>query len=355
MRQRSIPNHRFIFVALVVAILAPEVIAEVLYVDSTNGNDTNPGTWEKPLKTISKVAKLVNSSKKPGPTTIKVAPGVYALAETVVFENNRPYTEEKRLIIEATVLPDEPQWKPALMPVILSTEDPRKPGEFDKLTETYSMKVKISHVTVQGLKFLGNPLLKNWHCCIERTGEKLNDLLVTQCMFVGDKDSFDVYCPVIATGHKFVVDHCIFHNCHASAVFWDGPEGISGRNNVMRYCIVDGGFISGVWTCQTSDDFEFHHNIITDTEYFWMRKRGDHQKYKIDKCVIVGNKHWSGYGVASGPTGQTGSEVIYKEKNVAKEGQVVLVKDKTTRNYLHVVPGTLGSDLGAGLFKKISL
>ena len=58
--------------------------------------------------------------------------------------------------------------------------------------------------------------------------------------------------------------------------------------------------------------------------------------------------------MASGPTGQTGPEVAYEEKNIIKEGQVVLVKDKTTRNYLHVVPGTLGSDIGAGLFKKIN-
>jgi hypothetical protein len=352
MRHRCILNYRFIFVALVFAIFSPGVIAEVLFVDSTNGNDINPGTKEKPLKTISKAAKLVNSSTKPGPTTIKVAPGVYALAETVVFENNRPYTEEKRLIIEATVLPDEPQWKPALMPVILSAEDPRKTGESDKLTETYSIKVKISHVTVQGLKFLGNPLLKNWHCCIERIGEKLNDLVVRQCVFVADRDGLNIYCATLATGDRFIVDHCIFKDCGACIVFWDGLEEIGGNGCTMRYCIVDSAYTSGVWTCQTAEDFEFHHNIINGSEYFWMRKHGDLQRYKIEKCVVIGNKYWSGYGVASGPTGQTGPEVIYKEKNVVKEGQVVLVKDKTSRNYLHVVPGTSGSDLGAGLFKK---
>ncbi len=46
MRQRGILNYRFIFVALVVAILAQGVIAEVLYVDSTNGiskGDTKNG------------------------------------------------------------------------------------------------------------------------------------------------------------------------------------------------------------------------------------------------------------------------------------------------------------------------
>jgi hypothetical protein len=190
------------------------------------------------------------------------------------------------------------------------------------------------------------------HCCIERIGEKLNDLVVRQCVFAGNKDGLNIYCATLATGDKFIVDHCIFKDCGACVVFWDGREEIGGHDCTMRYCIVEGAYTSGAWTCQTDIDFNFHHNIITNSEYFWMRKRGDHQKYKIDKCVIVGNKHWSGYGVASGPISQTGPEVSYNEKNITKEGQVVLVKDKNKRDYLHVMPGTFGSDLGAGLFKK---
>ena len=60
----------------------------------------------------------------------------------------------------------------------------------------------------------------------------------------------------------------------------------------------------------------------------------------------------AGYDNAGGPTGQTGAEVTYQEKNILKTGEVMLVKDKRARNYLHPVAGTLGSDLGAGLFKK---
>jgi hypothetical protein len=68
--------------------------------------------------------------------------------------------------------------------------------------------------------------------------------------------------------------------------------------------------------------------------------------------VITNNKHYSGYGVGSGPTGPTGPEITYSEKNVVKEGDVVLEQKKTSRNYLHTVPGALGSELGAGLFKN---
>lgn len=349
MGQRNIMNYWFIFAVLTVAIFGANVIAEVLYIDAKNGNDANPGTKEKPLRTIGKAAVMVGGKTEPGPTTIKIAPGVYNLTKVVVFENTRSYTKEKRLTIEATVLPDNPNWKPQLMPVILSTEDTGKP---DVLTETCGLQIKISHVTIRGLKFLGSPLLNNWYNPVSRIGENLEDLLVTQCMFIGDRDSFDIYCPIIATGNKLVVDHCIFRNCHASVVFWDGMEGVGSKNNIMRYCIVDGGLISGVWTCQTAEDFEFHHNIITRTEYFWMRKSGDQQKYQLHDCIVTGNRYYSGYGNAGGPTGQTGSEVTFEEKTVTRKGEVVLEKNKRARSYLHPVPGTLGSDLGAGLFKK---
>ena len=240
------------------------------------------------------------------------------------------------------------------MPIILSSEDPRKPENLNAHTETFSIKVQINHVTIQGLKFLGNPLSNNWHACIERVGKNMDDLVITQCMFVGDNDGMNIYCPVLATGDRFVVDHCIFKNCHASAVFWDGPGGISGKNCAMRYCIVDSAYISGVWTCQTAEDFEFHHNVITNGEYFWMRKRGDRQKYRIDNCVIIGNKYFSGYGTAAGPTGQTGQDVSFEENGIIKKGVVHFEIDKKSRGYIHVPKGSIGNELGAGLFKKNS-
>jgi hypothetical protein len=342
----------FCFVGLVLAMLTQNVIAETLYVDGRSGNDVNPGTNEKPLRTIGRAAAMVNSKTEGGPTTIKIAPGVYNLTECVVFENTRPYTEQSRLVIEATILPDDPNWKPALMPVILSTEDPRKSEKLDGRTETYSLQIKISHVTVRGLKFLGNPLLNNWHCCVSRIGKNLDDLVVTQCMFVGERDGLDIYCATLATGDRFVLDHNIFHNCHACVVFWDGPENVPGKGCATRYCIMDGAYISGVWTCQTKEDFEFHHNIVTGSEYFWMRKGGDKQRYQLHDCIVTENRYYSGYGVESGPTGQTGPEVTYDEENITKEGKIVLEKNKEARNYLHVAGGTVGSELGAGLFRK---
>jgi hypothetical protein len=338
---------------LAVAVLTTSALAETIYVDGRSGSDKNPGTKDNPVRTVGRAAEMVNGSTEPGPTTIKIAPGIYSLNESVEFNSNRPYTEKERLVIEAVVLPDDPQWKPALMPVILSIEDPRKQGGLDGLTATYGIKIAASHVTIRGLKFLGNPLSRNWHNCISRIGDNLEDLLVTQCMFVGDNNVIDIYSAVLATGDGFVVDHCIFRNCHGCTVFWDGPLSIAGKGCSMRYCIVDGAYIAGVWTCRTAEDFEFHHNIITRSDYFWMRERIDNpRKYRLHDCVVTNNKNYSGYGVEMGPTGLTGAEVAYEERNIIKQGAIVLENDKRVRNYLHPVAGSPGSDLGAGLFNK---
>lgn len=350
-------NHKkrlkLFITVLVIAIFTTNAPAETLYVDARSGDDKNPGTKEKPVQTVGRGAEIVNSSTEQGPTTIKIAPGIYNLTESLEFSGTGQYTENERLVIEATVLPDDPQWKPALMPIILSTEDPRKQVNLDGLSGTYGIKIAVSHVTIRGIKFLGNPLSRNWHNCISRIGDNLDDLLVTQCMFIGDRDVMGIYSAVLATDDGFVVDHCIFRNCHACTVFWDGPQGIAGENCAMRYCIVDGAYISGVWTCQTAEDFEFHHNIITRSDYFWMRKKIDNpRKYRLYDCVITSNENFSGYGVESGPTGLTGAEVTYEEQNIIKQGTVVLNKDKKSRNYLHPVAGSPGSDLGAGLFIK---
>jgi hypothetical protein len=343
----------FLLVTLSVVFLSSVAFSQVVYVDGLAGGDENTGTSEKPVRTLRRAAEIVNGGKEAAPTMVKIAPGIYNLTESVTFGSARPYSAESRLVIEASILPDDPQWKPALVPVILSTEDPRKQDDFDKLTETYGLKIEVNHVTIRGLKFLGNPLARNWHCCISRIGDDLDDLLVTQCMFVGDRDTCDIYCAALATGNKFVVDHCIFRNCHASTVFWDGPHGVGGEGCSMRYCIVDGACIAGVWTCRTAEDFEFHHNIVTHSDYFWMRKKaGGSPRYRVRDCIVADNRCYSGYGVESGPTGQTGPEVTFDESNVVKQGRVTFETNKAARGYLHVTSSGLGSDLGAGLFKK---
>jgi hypothetical protein len=326
--------------------------AGVLYVDSRMGNDAYSGVAGKPLQSLASAAELVNADSAPGPTTIKIAPGLYSLDGTVLFDNKRVYTQADRFTIEATVLPDDPNWLPHLMPIIASRQIPRAPGGGSAVTETYSLKIKVNHVTIRGLKFLGNAAANNWHNCIERVGKDLDDLLVTQCMFEGDRKGADIYCAALATGNRFVVDHCLFKDCGACVVFWDGMDGVAGHGCAMRYCIVEKAYLSGVWTCRTAEDFEFHHNVIVDSAYLWLRKPGDTQTYRMRQCVTTGNKHESGYAVASGPTGPTGQTAHFEKEQVIEEGAVIFDTDEMSRRYGHIAKRSVGDDLGAGLFTQ---
>lgn len=112
MKIKNITQIRVFFIVGIFLLDYINASAEVIYVNSRSGSDANPGTLENPLKTLSHAAEMVKISSEPGPTTIKIASGVYCLNETVFFQNSRNYTRENRLIIEADILPNEPQWKP---------------------------------------------------------------------------------------------------------------------------------------------------------------------------------------------------------------------------------------------------
>ncbi len=329
--------------------------AEVVYVDSEKGNDAFSGGQDQPVRTIVRAAQIVNGSSEPGPTVIRLAPGAYCITETVAFENSRAYAANKRLVIEAAILPDATDWTPAMMPVVISTV----PGQGSP-TEKHAvaLKIEVSHATVRGVKFLGNPRPNTWGYSVYRIRKDLTDLVVTQCLFVGDEEALPYSIPVCVNGQGVVVDHCVFYRCDIPVIFWDA-EGGTSRGNAMRYCIVDGADIAAVWTCQTADDFEFHHNVVTRSQYLWMRAPANRTTYMMHDCVITDNKYDSGYGTAAGISGPSGPEASFRWENVVRDGTVTLVRSVVApealstvqpRDYLHVTPGAPGHDLGAGLF-----
>ncbi len=325
--------------------------AEYIYVDCINGNDNSNGSKEHPFATINRAAEIVNLNMIDEETRIKLAPGIYYMGSTAEFKNQRNYKEDKRLIIEASILPGDSLWTPEKMPVIMSIARPET-YYFDDRKVTWDLKFEISHVTVQGIKFLGNPTPHNRHSSIRRHGKGLEDLLITQCIFVGDMEALPLHLGVIAHGHKTVIDHCVFYGCQNSVVFWEADSTYS-FGNAMRYCIVVNNATSAVWTCMTANDFEFHHNIIFNCKYFWMRQPYNHEVYNISDCIVSNNKYYSGKWNL--PENQQAT-YQYNEKNIMKNGQVELVLStdkiplKVTKDYLHIPTNTLGFDLHSGIF-----
>jgi hypothetical protein len=137
---------------VVVAQDAPA--SETFYVNAETGDDDAPGTKEKPLRAIPEAARRVTEGKGSGPTTVVVSEGVHALDRTALFKPGRVYTKEARLTIRAEILPDDQDWNPARMPVVISTMPLSKtwmgrPDPFGGVS--YGLQFETSHVTVHGL------------------------------------------------------------------------------------------------------------------------------------------------------------------------------------------------------------
>ncbi|WP_185113271.1 hypothetical protein [Chryseobacterium kwangjuense] len=344
----------FGFLLLMMNVLI--VRAEQLYVNPQAGGDTNSGTKEQPLKTILEAAKRVNLNKDLEPTTIFLSEGVHLLTQTVIFNNDK-YTLKNRLVIRADVMPDDMGWTPKKMPVIV-TVAPLVPGVGGE--EARGIQPEVSHVTIEGLRFTGSPdysyvdgnnLSRSYP--IWRDGKKLDDLLVTQCLFAGNVDVLPLHVGVIANGYGLVIDHCVFFNCKIPVVFWKNDGG-SGSRSAMQYSLVYGGYFSGVWTTQSTkgEEFDFHHNIIANSSTVWIRERGSTRRYKASDCLFTDNTHLAGFG--SGPlSGNDATSTDFLEmKNVQTSGTVKIEKDQSKRNYLQLAEGSAGSNLKAGLFKK---
>jgi hypothetical protein len=327
------------------------VSAEELYVNAKTGNDNNTGSQAQPLKTIGEAAKRINADNAKQATTIVLSEGLYALTETVLFNNNK-FSAENRLTIRAEVLPDDASWNPQRMPII-TTIIPGTPTQGDG-EESRGLEIETSHVTIDGLRFTGSPVYyymngyqDRRYYPIWRDGKNLEDLVVTQCMFAGNVDVLPIRVAVIANGNGLVLDHCVFYNCQNPVVFWNAQDGTSYRN-AMRYCLVYEANYSGVWTTtQTGDDFEFHNNVIANSQTAWIRDDSSIHRYQIHDCILTNNVKTTG----SGSDDAINNDFL-KMENVQLSGTIEIEKDQSKNNYLQLKEGSFGSELHAGLFKK---
>jgi len=327
--------------------------AEQLFVDPLKGKDSNPGTKPEPLRTIMEAARRVNAVTEKGPAEIILTEGVHVLTETALFNNNR-FSNSGRLTLRAEIMPDDTAWKPQRMPVII-TIVPFTVSQFGE--EAYGLQVEVSHVTIEGIKFTGSPDYTNISKDVSRRtypiwrgGNTLDDLVVAQCLFVGDEEVLPLHVGVIANGHGLVLDHCVFYNCKNPVVFWRAEDGISHRN-AMRYCLVYGAYFSGIWTVETDgDDFDCQHNVFANCAAGWVRENKSQRKYKLHDCLFAEYKTLAAYGGARQPNPTPTDFLSFT--NTRMEGSVKIEKDQTKRNYLQLAEGSDGMEIGAGLFKK---
>ncbi|HSF55533.1 MAG TPA: hypothetical protein VLA71_17385 [Algoriphagus sp.] len=331
----------------------------LLYIHPDLGKDNNSGQKELPLRSLHEAARRINTAEGAGSVTVFLSEGMYALDTTVRFEPAKwKFTRENRLTIRAEILPDDPDWDPGKMPVVISTM-PFKNIPDDRLGgASNGIQIETSHVTIQGLRVLGSPVherpkdglvIRNYP--IIREGRDLNDLRVTQCLFLGDIHAAPNHLPVLASGQGVVVDHCVFYGVKDAVVFWfsDNPS----ENSAMHHNLIINIYGAAVWSWSLAEDFKYYNNVVTDAEAFWILTKDEKNSFNLSNSLVVGYNQLVNKG--GGPAGlgepadpaklKLGENVILQ-----REGSLEIVKDPTSKYYLHIAPGTLGSELGAGLF-----
>jgi hypothetical protein len=335
-----------------------------LYIDANTGNDHNVGSKEQPLKTLYEAASRVNKANGTGAISIYLSEGIYGLDATVTFHPvNWHFSKDQRLTIRAVVLPDDPEWNPGKMPVIVSTMplDFKPNGRQDPLGgASYGIQIETSYVTIQGLRVLGTPVherpqegMVRRNYPIVREGRNLDDLRITQCLFVGDKVVIPNHLAVLASGQGIVVDHCVFYHCKDAIVFWfsDRPA----EHCEVHHNLFIANYGAAVWSWTAAEDFKFYNNVLANTNVFWVLNRDEKVSFSLSNSIIIGyselvNKGGGAFGF--GEKGNPDRLKFGKDVIIKKEGTLQIEEDPTNRNYLHLIPGTQGSELGAGLFTK---
>ena len=358
--------------------------ANTIYLNPASGVDTNSGAKGSPLRSLTEAARRVNRSDGAGAMTIVLSEGIYAVGETTLLKpERRSFSKTERLTIRAEVLPDDREWNTGRMPTLIHTMPLPATwnGRPDPLGGAANgMLIETSHVTIQGLKILGLPVvetpkpgLKRRLYAIARFNRSLEDLEVAQCLFAGDEVSGPLHVGLIAHGNNVVVQHCVFRGFTKDAVvFW--TPGSTGH--AMRNCFFHGMYSSTVWTAGIAGDFEYRNNVVDSTNYVWIYQSGasaqadagggraqlpsgsqakpqERTHYKVVDSFFANNKKLTGTG--------TGARVEFQDIDSSflelvgtkiSDQPVVLEHDETKRNYLHPVAGSEAAKIGAGLFLK---
>jgi hypothetical protein len=326
--------------------------AQTLYVDPVKGNDRAAGKMNDPVASLQKAVVLASKFSGKEAVTIKLHPGLYVLTDQVELNpfRNRADTSGKKdtlhYSIEAMTLPDHPGWSPAKMPVIQSVSRNNKNWKsFDHCT---GFQVQRNNVHFRGLKFVGNanPAVVYYYA-IERHFPELKGLEVSQCLFVGNRNGAPIQGAMFVQGPDIKVDHSIFYECKNAVLAFMEVKGFS-----LTHSIVYGSYEGAIWFGQYPD-MHFSNNIVANNRCFWIRMKDDASTYTFSNSVISGNDMFMGIN-NDGLIERNHHEVATLHA-VDTSGTIrlnLVSSDTIPENYLHVLPGALGENIGAGIFTR---
>jgi hypothetical protein len=344
-----------------------------IYLNPYSGDDANTGSKDKPLKTLVAASRMVNDNTSNEAITIILAGGIYTINETSTFKpTKRTFTKTARLTIRAEILPDDENWNTGSMPTFIHTMQLSDwwQGQKDPFGGTaYGIMIEMSHVTIQGLKILGMPVVEHPKegyiqrvYPIARLNPEFDDLEIIQCFFAGDEVTNPNHLPIIANGTGIVLDHCLFYHVKQGIVYWSR----NSTGHAMRNCLIIGNYGCGIWTSAIANDFDFRNNVIANGNYIWIsqltRDRGQQEvgtvksepiHYKVYNSLFAGNLKYVGTGGGPALNFKDVEPTMLELINTKLSDKPIAIEmDQSKKNYLHPIAGSEAEKIGAGLFKK---
>ncbi|MBX2870556.1 MAG: right-handed parallel beta-helix repeat-containing protein [Saprospiraceae bacterium] len=324
------------------------LVAQTFYVDAQHGNDLDEGTESAPFQSLEYAVNRANTQTGNTPIVIKVMPGIYLLQDKISINPVKITTKDVRFIIEAAVMPDDDEWSPEAMPVIQSISGINSTTQFPHAT---GILVASNHVTIQGLKFLGNANPQvDYYYPISKEDPDLSDMVISQCYFIGDKESAKIQGGIWAHGRENVVSHCIFYECRNGVLFFYNVDRF-----VIEHSIIYGAYESAFWFGPQDYPFTFTNNIIANNANFLVGPEDLEYSASFSNSIIANNEGYVGYwSRAEQKIKQISSPNITLD-NTLRSGEIQLITNysvKLTKEHLQLTPGSQGRKLHAGIFKK---
>ncbi|SDC66897.1 right-handed parallel beta-helix repeat-containing protein [Niabella drilacis] len=320
--------------------------AQVFVVDPVKGSDKASGNPAEPFRSLKRAAAAAAEYDGGDTVRIRLLPGLYLLDDKIVITRKQGILHSGSVyMIEAVVLPDDPLWTPAKMPVILSVSTNNSAVQFPHAS---GFIAATDHVVIRGLKFLGNtnPETKYYYP-IAREDTIYHGLDIAQCYFIGERNSTPIQGAVWAHGAGVHVDHCIFYGCKNALLLFKAIRDFS-----VIHSIIIGAYEAAVWFGPFTSAFTFRDNIVFDCNFFWLRPEGTNPGYVFNNSVIANNKHYAGMYMNSGGLAAVDKN-NFKENNIRKKAKVVLNEvglDGQQKGYLHLSPTSDGYEIPAGIF-----
>ena len=341
-------SKRFLLL-LVIMFLSHWGLSQTLFVDSVNGADSNDGSKKDPFRSLSAAVETANKFTGSGSIVIKVLPGTYVLQDKVVINPIKLLGDTARFRIEALHNPDHDGWNHEKMPVIVSVSSNNSKTLFN---HAVGFLIASNNVTIEGLKFLGNPNpAVAYYYPITKEDSTLADLEVTQCMFIGDKEASQIQGAIWAHGPNNRAEHNVFFECRNAMLFFDNVQGFSITHNIIAR-----SYESAFWWTPKDVPFEFADNVIINNENVIVTSRSPDAAYTspLRSSVIANNQGFVGYwsreekGVLPNPSPEI--ETI----DVVKKGSFEIEENLDTvlkNSHLHLKPEA-NQGLKAGIFKQ---